>query len=338
MARLAALILTVLAALALWNSAQREPGLAERTHDLAAMLRCPDCAGVSAAESSSAMALSVRAEIERLVRAGVGDDDILRHFRQRYGEWILLSPPMQGLPLALWALPAAALAAALVAVASSAVLTMPRPAVLAPPAARRWRSMALRSREPSAARRRSMALRGREPSAAVAGAVPGRGGTAVPAVALVALGVLALVAGAVVVRVSHEPARPVTADQPDDPVARGRLFASAGDHEGAVRAYREALRRRPDDRAALSLLGLQLIETGRAAEAVSLLQRMVGGRSRDADLLLVLGTAQLAVEPERGRRTLARFLAVAPAGHPAVPRIRDLLLHPVPRYRLNVGT
>ncbi|MEZ7125646.1 cytochrome c-type biogenesis protein CcmH [Nonomuraea sp. AD125B] len=322
MARLAALILTVLAALALWNSAQREPGLAERTHGLAAMLRCPDCAGVSAAESSSAMALSVRAEIERLVRAGVGDDDILRHFRQRYGEWILLSPPMQGLPLALWALPAAALAAALVAVASSAALTMPRPAVLAPPVARRWRRMA---------------LRGREPSAADAGAVPGRSGAAVPVVALAALGVLALVAGAVVVRVSHEPARPVTADQPDDPVARGRLLASAGDHEGAVGAYREALRRRPDDRAALSLLGLQLIETGRAAEAVSLLQRMAGGRSRDADLLLVLGTAQLAIEPERGRRTLARFLAVAPAGHPAVPRIRDLLLHPVPRYRLNVG-
>ncbi|MFF0772451.1 cytochrome c-type biogenesis protein CcmH [Nonomuraea wenchangensis] len=295
-ARLAALILTVLAALALWNSAQREPGLAERTHDLAAMLRCPDCAGVSAAESSSAMALSVRAEIERLLRAGVGDDDILRHFRQRYGEWILLSPPMQGLPLALWALPAAAVLA------------------LVPLAARR------RRRPPP-----------RGPSAGYAPV----GAKAVP---VVALGALAVVAGAVVVQVSHESARPVTADQPDDPVARGRALASAGDHEGAVRAYREALRRRPDDRAALSLLGLQLIETGRAAEAVSLLGKVAGGRSRDADLLLVLGTAQLATEPERGRRTLARFLAVAPAGHPAAPRIRDLLLHPVPRYRLNVGT
>ncbi|MER7364695.1 cytochrome c-type biogenesis protein CcmH [Nonomuraea wenchangensis] len=296
MARLAALILTVLAALALWNSAQREPGLAERTHDLAAMLRCPDCSGVSAAESSSAMALSVRAEIERLLRAGVGDDDILRHFRQRYGEWILLSPPMQGLPLALWAFPAAAVLA------------------LVPLAVRR------RRRPP--------------PRGSSAGYAP----VAAKTVPVVALGVLAVVAGAVVVRVSHEPVRPVTADQPDDPVARGRLLASAGDHEGAVRAYREALRRRPDDRAALSLLGLRLIETGRAAEAVSLLGKVAGGRSRDADLLLVLGTAQLATEPERGRRTLARFLAVAPAGHPAVPRIRGLLLHSVPRYRLNVGT
>ena len=278
MARPAALILTVLAALALWNSAQREPGLAERTHDLAAMLRCPDCSGVSAAESSSAMALSVRTEIERLLRAGVGDDDILRHFRQRYGDWILLSPPMTGLPLALWALPAAAVLA------------------LVPLAARR--------------RRRSSA---------------GYAPVAAKTVPVVALGVLAVVAGAVVIRVSHEPARPVTADQPDDPVARGRLLASAGDHEGAVRAYREALRRRPDDRAALSLLGLQLIETGRAAEAVSLLRKVAGGRSRDADLLLVLGTAQLAVEPGRGRRTLARFLTVAPVGHPAAPRIRDLL-------------
>ncbi|SET12715.1 cytochrome c-type biogenesis protein CcmH [Nonomuraea wenchangensis] len=295
MARLAALILTVLAALALWNSAQREPGLAERTHDLAAMVRCPDCSGVSAAESSSAMALSVRAEIERLLRAGVGDDDILRHFRQRYGDWILLSPPMTGLPLALWALPAAAVLALM----------------------------------PLAARRRRPPPRGS--SAAYAP-------VAAKTVPVVALGVLAVVAGAVVIRVSHEPARPVTADQPDDPVARGRLLASAGDHEGAVRAYREALRRRPDDRAALSLLGLQLIETGRAAEAVSLLRKVADRRSRDADLLLVLGTAQLATEPERGRRTLARFLTVAPAGHPAVPRIRDLLLHSVPRYGLNVGT
>ncbi|MEV4477367.1 cytochrome c-type biogenesis protein CcmH [Nonomuraea sp. NPDC049504] len=285
MARFAVLLLTVLAGLALWTAARREPDPAEQARDIAAVLRCPDCAGVSAAESSSAMALSVRAEIERLLRAGHAPEDIVGRFRQRYGDWILLSPPVSGIPVVLWALPTAA-------VATAVLLAVRRPPRLS--------------------------SRGRRSCTA-----PAPDAAARPVIVLAAL---ALAAGGAVAWASGGTAERMTADQPAEPLARGRVLASTGDHEGAVRAYREALRRRPDDRTALCLLGLQLIETGRAAEALSLLQPVVtGSHFRDADLLLVLGTAQLTTEPAQGRRTLARFLAVAPAGHPALPRIREYL-------------
>ncbi|WP_376775838.1 cytochrome c-type biogenesis protein [Nonomuraea jabiensis] len=87
----------------------REPGPGERAREIADLLRCPDCQGVSAAESSSKLALSVRAENERQLGAGRDQEAILEHFRQRYGDWILLSPRADGLPAVLWLLPVAAL-------------------------------------------------------------------------------------------------------------------------------------------------------------------------------------------------------------------------------------
>jgi Uncharacterized protein involved in biosynthesis of c-type cytochromes len=99
--------LLALAALALLSGLQ--PPVAstrfEQAAALSAQLRCPDCAGLSVAESSSGSAQAIRTEVTALLAAGQTPDQVRQHFVDRYGEWILLSPRA---PIA-WLLPVALL-------------------------------------------------------------------------------------------------------------------------------------------------------------------------------------------------------------------------------------
>lgn len=86
---------------------------AERTSDLAATIRCPQCTGQSVAESDVAVARVIRAEIARQVDAGASDAEIREQLVEGYGEGILLTPAGDGLVGLVWVIPvvAAALAA-----------------------------------------------------------------------------------------------------------------------------------------------------------------------------------------------------------------------------------
>lgn len=68
---------------------------------LAVELRCPDCAGLSVAESASRSAAEIRRQIDALLAAGRTPGEVRQHFVDRYGEWILLAP-RSPLP---WAVP-----------------------------------------------------------------------------------------------------------------------------------------------------------------------------------------------------------------------------------------
>lgn len=105
-----ALVAVIVAAVA---TAPNTP--ADRTGRLAAQLRCPVCQGVSVAESRSDTALAMQDQIRRMVESGKSDAEIRDYFVDRYGQWALLDPSGDGLGLALWVLPAAALAAGVVA-------------------------------------------------------------------------------------------------------------------------------------------------------------------------------------------------------------------------------
>jgi cytochrome c-type biogenesis protein CcmH len=83
------------------------PTAAERARAIAAELRCPDCQALSVAESRTAAAAAIRAEIAEQLAAGRAPDEIRQHFVARYGDWIMLAPTN---PLAWW-LPAAAILA-----------------------------------------------------------------------------------------------------------------------------------------------------------------------------------------------------------------------------------
>ncbi|MCF6743337.1 tetratricopeptide repeat protein [Blastococcus sp. KM273128] len=117
--RVAAVVLAVLALVtALWwrqePVARTDP--AEAAREIATGLRCPTCAGESAADSAAPAARGMRAVIAERVAAGETPEEIRAHFVARYGEWILLDPPREGVGWALVVLPGAALLGGVVAV------------------------------------------------------------------------------------------------------------------------------------------------------------------------------------------------------------------------------
>lgn len=75
------------------------PTQAEQAGRLSSELRCPDCAGLSVAESTTQSAAAIRAEIGEQLASGATPEQVKQHFVERYGQWILLSPTS---PLAWW--------------------------------------------------------------------------------------------------------------------------------------------------------------------------------------------------------------------------------------------
>ena len=77
------------------------PTQAELAHQIAGELRCPDCQGLSVADSPSGSATEIRTQVDQLLARGLSADQVRSHFVDRYGEWILLAPRA---PIA-WLLP-----------------------------------------------------------------------------------------------------------------------------------------------------------------------------------------------------------------------------------------
>lgn len=119
---LAALVIGAIAWTA-WPSG--EPTQAERARALTGELRCPDCEGLSVADSSTSSARSIRGDIQRRIVAGESDATIRQVYVDRYGGSILLKPEGGGIGVLVWGLPVVVL----VLGASGLVLTV-----------RRWRS------------------------------------------------------------------------------------------------------------------------------------------------------------------------------------------------------
>ena len=124
---LAAGVLLALAGLAVVGLLR--PSGASDAATLATELRCPDCEGLSVAESPTRSAAAIRSQITALLADGATPDQVRQHFVDRYGEWILLSP-RSPLP---WLAPIAALAMGVAGFWTW--LRRPRPPALAPPAA-----------------------------------------------------------------------------------------------------------------------------------------------------------------------------------------------------------
>ena len=79
---------------------------------IASELRCPVCQGLSIADSDSASARDLRADIARRIASGEARADIVEAYVDRYGEWILLRPRRTGLAALVWVVPPLVTAAA----------------------------------------------------------------------------------------------------------------------------------------------------------------------------------------------------------------------------------
>ncbi|HYR39701.1 MAG TPA: cytochrome c-type biogenesis protein [Methylomirabilota bacterium] len=86
-------------------------------HDVAAQLRCVVCQNLSVADSPSETANQMRQIIRERLAAGESPEQVRAYFVEKYGQWILLSPPKEGFNLLVWVVPFAGLGAGLVLVA-----------------------------------------------------------------------------------------------------------------------------------------------------------------------------------------------------------------------------
>ncbi|HKX34407.1 MAG TPA: cytochrome c-type biogenesis protein [Actinomycetota bacterium] len=110
----AAISVVALAALIASGGPDGNQTLDERVHEIGAGLRCPVCLNLSVADSPSKLAGEMRTEIATQLRAGRTPEQIRAFFIDRYGAWILLSPPPHGLNLVPWAVPIVGLLAGVV--------------------------------------------------------------------------------------------------------------------------------------------------------------------------------------------------------------------------------
>jgi cytochrome c-type biogenesis protein CcmH len=114
------LAMAVVLAVALVIGAQGRSGPmteAQRVKHIASEIRCPTCRNQSAAESDAAAAKAVRDEIDRRVRDGQSDGEIVAFMVSRYGSDILLKPEGSGIASLVWVLPVVAVVIALAGLA-----------------------------------------------------------------------------------------------------------------------------------------------------------------------------------------------------------------------------
>ena len=86
-------VIAVIGVVAILAQPPVTPTAEDRVRAVASELRCPDCAGLSAADSPTQAAAEVRRQVAEQLAAGQTEDEIIDSFVARYGDWIRLTPP-----------------------------------------------------------------------------------------------------------------------------------------------------------------------------------------------------------------------------------------------------
>ncbi|GAC1461504.1 MAG: hypothetical protein NVSMB8_12940 [Candidatus Limnocylindrales bacterium] len=102
-----ALVLAMVAILAAagWAARPQTVTDAQRVERISAELRCPVCQGLSVQDSPSETAREMRDLVARRVAEGRSDDAVRAEFRQAYGDWVFLAPPLAGPSGLVWLVP-----------------------------------------------------------------------------------------------------------------------------------------------------------------------------------------------------------------------------------------
>jgi len=87
----------------------RDPAQEERARGIGRELRCMVCQNQSIEDSDAELARDLRRIVREQVTAGRSDADILGYLHARYGDFVLLRPPVKPGTYLLWATPVIAL-------------------------------------------------------------------------------------------------------------------------------------------------------------------------------------------------------------------------------------
>jgi cytochrome c-type biogenesis protein CcmH len=106
-----ALGLVVVVALAIVVWPRGDQSAAARAHTLETQLKCPECEGLSVADSNAPTSRAIRTDVKKRIAEGQSNEEIRQAYVARYGEEILLQPRSSGLSLIVWVLPVVVLVA-----------------------------------------------------------------------------------------------------------------------------------------------------------------------------------------------------------------------------------
>ncbi|MFQ5938024.1 MAG: cytochrome c-type biogenesis protein CcmH [Acidiferrobacterales bacterium] len=84
-----------------------EDPLERRMLEIAKELRCAVCQNQPVSESNADLARDMRAIIREQLAAGKTREEIIAYFVERYGNFVLLNPPLDSTGAAVWLLPPA---------------------------------------------------------------------------------------------------------------------------------------------------------------------------------------------------------------------------------------
>ncbi|GIL39430.1 cytochrome c-type biogenesis protein [Roseiterribacter gracilis] len=133
------LLLLALPAFAVEPSEQlKDPQQEKRAREISRQLRCVVCQNESIDSSNADIARDLRLAVRERIRAGDDDEAVIAWVRQRYGDFVLLQPPLNASTAPLWFGPPGLLLIAIIALALRARRVRPaEPAPLTPEEARR---------------------------------------------------------------------------------------------------------------------------------------------------------------------------------------------------------
>ena len=88
-----------------------DPAMETRARDLGRELRCLVCQNQSIEDSDAPLARDLRVILRQRIEAGDSDEAAIAWIVERYGDYVLLKPPLRGDTVILWGAPLVALAA-----------------------------------------------------------------------------------------------------------------------------------------------------------------------------------------------------------------------------------
>ncbi|WP_444678465.1 cytochrome c-type biogenesis protein [Halomonas sp. E19] len=83
-----------------------DPVLEQRYRSLTASLRCPTCENQAINDSDAPVSGDMRDRVYFLLHEGVSDMEIRDHMVERFGNYVLYNPRLEGRTFLLWGLPA----------------------------------------------------------------------------------------------------------------------------------------------------------------------------------------------------------------------------------------